>query len=166
MDVLVASGLFVLVMVMVVLALRMGRAALAKTDVHAETFRTAVTATDFVRQELRDARVESSGDVLVYRRSVRTGDVPGVRATGELELAETTTVMQVLTTGELVRVDGATGQRRVVGRLGQGGSARFDLLDGNLLRVTIRAVVPDAARPGEMLSQHEVRSEIFLGNQP
>lgn len=165
-DVLVASGLFVLVLSFVVLSLRTGRAALAKTDVHSETFRTAATANDLIRADLQGARVEGVGDgtVLTYRHALRVGGVPQVQASGALSYASSTVTVACDAAGSLVRTEVATGKRRLLARLGSGGSARFELLDRNRLRVTVLAVV--VSDTGTRLSSHEIQSETYLSNQP
>ncbi len=129
-EVIVASGVFLVILVTVVLIYRSGRSALDKTSAQSDPFRMAAIAQDHLKSELRGAtllcpRAPVPGDqrarVLIYQPEFTEVDhLPRFQkgvSPPALLLKETPTLIEVLTnargTKELVRRGGGRPQRKL-----------------------------------------------------
>lgn len=129
-EVIVACGVFLVILVTVVLIYRSGRSALDKTSAQADPFRMAAIAQDHLKSELRGATLlcpqapvpaDQRARILIYQPEFTEADhLPRFQkgvSPPTLLLRETPTLIEVLTNSrgskELVRRGGGRPQRKL-----------------------------------------------------
>ena len=162
-EVLVASGVMLLLMVATLSIYFQARAAQQKTDVHSDAFRTVALAHEKITEALRGSRVlQPSYDpqnlapttvLQLQPPQLTDDDLPQVNADGSLVRSSANELL--VSEGKLTRRQGTTEQ--VVLALGAGGQVEFQRLATDLLRVRVRA------QAGATV--YESYSEHYLGNQ-
>lgn len=163
-ETLIASAIFVVVLVVVILIHQTGQAAHEKVDVQSAAFRGTATAHEHLKRELRVSRVvDFSGT------ADRLRFTPPLLKDGEIELSDSGEIQYQPEVGEIYTDAGGDlirelpgGDRRVLAHLGQEGSVQFVLLQPDLLETTVRAI-PDSDEP---VSRSELTVRYFLPNQP
>ncbi|MBI3926123.1 MAG: hypothetical protein HY319_11320 [Armatimonadetes bacterium] len=163
-ETLIASAVFVIILVAVIQIERVGRDAASKNDAQTETFRMAALADEHVRRELRASRVlafSGKQGSLRYTPAARTAEgfveVDGSGIVFQTEPAE----ILMDGDGNLVR-DFGVEPARILAALGTEGSAEFELVEEDLLRATYVAVRQDVT--GQ--SRYQLTVDYYLRNQP